>query len=66
MFTCGMYFDEYIDGLKMSIDGWTDEQEYDSPLMEGVNHDRVTKPTLDKGSEKVAKRYCNRLSNRQS
>ena len=43
-----------------------DEQEYDSPLMEGVNHDHVAKPTLDKGSEKVAKSYCNRLSNRQS
>ena len=26
IFTCGMYFDEYINGLKMSIDGWTDEQ----------------------------------------
>ena len=66
MFTCGMYFDEYIDGLKMSVDGWTDEQEYDSPLMEGVNHGCVAKPTLDKGSEKVAESYCNRLSNRQS
>ena len=26
MFTCGLYFDEYIDELKMSIDGWTDKQ----------------------------------------
>ena len=66
MFTCGMYFDEYIDGLKMSVNGWTDEQEYDSPLMEGVNHDHVAKPTLDKGSKEVAKRYHNRLLNRQS
>ena len=46
MFTCGMYFDEYIDGLKMSIDGWTDEQENDSPLMEGVNHDHMAKTNI--------------------